>query len=164
MGKLACVAPKVQQFRDNYSYAYSVVRRKSSQGKEYSKSVATAVLWNSVFSYFNDLGSLPFRNLYPGPTEKSPPLTASSACFLYAFTFNCSLSTRSWSRRIFFLSSSDCGKWKSSQPWKTNQGDPCRRAEDSQYLVSELLHSPFVLASSFQGFYSSFLLGMKLVF
>lgn len=160
VGKFAYVALKVHQFQDNYSYARSVV----SHSKEYSKAVALAALSSSVFNYFNDLGSPPFRNLHPGPTEKSPPLTASSACFLYAFTFNCSLSTRSWSRRIFFLSSSDCRKWKSSEPWQMNWGDPCRRAEDLQYLVSELLQPPFVLASSLQGFYSSFLLRMKLIF
>lgn len=154
--KIGLCGSKGHQFQDYYTYTHSVVSH-----NKYSKAAA---LSNSAFNYFNNPGSPPFRNLHPGPTEKSSPLTASSACFLYAFTFNCSLSTRSWSRRIFFLSSSDCRKWKASQPWQMNWGDACRRVEDLQYLVSELLQPPFILAGSFQGFYSSFLLRLKLIF
>lgn len=97
-----------------------------------------------------------------GP-PRAPPLTASSACLLYAFTLACSLSTRSWSLRMFLRSSSACEQSVLPGP-ATAVSHLSTHPDSSLYLVSHLLDFSLVFVCPLQSFGSPLLLSIQLVF
>lgn len=91
--------------------------------------------------------------------NNSEILTASSADFLYDFTFNCSLSARSWRRARFLRSSSVCkkktnekktGLWFYCFIYFLGKGPvkPDKKKHET-YLIGQLFDSSFIFSYSF---------------